>query len=46
MYYLWESVTGKPVSEAWIMRLQQAGMLLLLGLMGLALFNDLSRWMT
>lgn len=44
MYYLWESVTGKPVSEAWAMRLQQLSMLLLLGLMGLALFNDLSRW--
>lgn len=43
MYYLWEGVTGRPVSEVWLDRLQRLGLVLLVLLMGLALFNDISR---
>jgi regulator of sigma E protease len=40
MYYLWEGVTGKPVSDAWLERLQYAGMALLFAVMSIAVFND------
>jgi regulator of sigma E protease len=43
MYYLIEFVTGKPVSDSVQSIGQQLGMVLLLGLMGLALYNDLMR---
>jgi regulator of sigma E protease len=43
MYYLFEGVTGRPVSEVWLERLQRGGMALLLMLMSLALFNDVVR---
>jgi regulator of sigma E protease len=43
MYYLWEGVTGKPVSEAWLDKLQHGGMAVLMLMMFIALFNDLSR---
>ena len=43
MYYLWEGVTGKPVSEAWMERLQQGGIAVLMFMMSIALFNDISR---
>ncbi|BCO27997.1 regulator of sigma-E protease RseP [Rhodoferax lithotrophicus] len=43
MYYLWEGVTGKPVSEAWMERLQRGGMAVLMLMMLIALFNDISR---
>lgn len=43
MYYLWEFATGRPVSPQAALRLQQLGMLLLLGLMAVAFFNDISR---
>lgn len=43
MYYLWEAVTGRPVSDAWLERLQRGGMALLLAMMALALFNDMAR---
>ncbi len=43
MYYLWEGVTGRPVSEAWLDRLQRAGVLVLALMMSIALFNDLTR---
>ncbi len=43
MYYLFEGVTGRPVSELWLERLQRGGMALLLMLMSLALFNDVAR---
>ena len=45
MYYLWEAVTGRPVSDLWMDRLQRGGMVLLLGLMSLAVFNDVARLM-
>jgi regulator of sigma E protease len=43
MYYLWESLTGKPVSVAWQRGLQKVGLALLISIMTLAVFNDLTR---
>jgi regulator of sigma E protease len=43
MYYLWEAVTGRPVSEVWLERLQRAGVVVLALMMSIALFNDLTR---
>ena len=43
IYYLIESVTRRPVPEAVQIYGQQVGMFLLLGLMGLAIYNDLMR---
>ncbi|MCM2252164.1 MAG: RIP metalloprotease RseP [Ramlibacter sp.] len=43
MYYLWEAVTGRSVSDAWMERLQRGGVALLLVMMSIALFNDVTR---
>ena len=43
MYYLWEAVTGRSVSDAWMERLQRGGVAILLVMMSIALFNDVSR---
>jgi len=43
MYYLWESITGKPVSDTWMERLQRGGVAILLLMMSIALFNDITR---
>lgn len=43
MYYLWEGVTGRSVSEAWMERLQRGGVAILMALMAVALFNDVAR---
>jgi len=43
MYYLWEGLTGKSVSDAWMDRLQRGGVALLLVMMSIALFNDVNR---
>lgn len=43
MYYLWEGVTGRPVSDAWMERLQKGGVAVLMLMMSVALFNDISR---
>jgi regulator of sigma E protease len=43
MYYLWELVSGRAVSAAWMQRGQRLGVLLLVSLMALALSNDLAR---
>ena len=43
MYYLWEAVTGKAVSEAWLERLQRGGVAVLMAMMAVALFNDVTR---
>ncbi len=45
MYYLWEWVTGRGVSDAWMDRLQRGGVAILLGMMSVALFNDVSRYL-
>jgi regulator of sigma E protease len=43
MYYLWEGLTGRSVSDAWMERLQRGGVALLLVMMSIALFNDVTR---
>lgn len=43
MYYLWESVVGRPVSDVWEGRLQKVGFALLMVMMSVAVFNDISR---
>ncbi len=44
MYYLWEGVTGKSVSDAWMERLQRGGLVLLVMMMSVAFWNDGSRY--
>jgi regulator of sigma E protease len=43
MYYLFEGVTGRPVSDVWLKWLQRGGALVLLLLMSIALSNDVAR---
>ena len=43
MYYLFESLTGRPVSDLWLARLQRGGIAVLLLMMSVALFNDVAR---
>ncbi|HEY1090583.1 MAG TPA: RIP metalloprotease RseP [Burkholderiaceae bacterium] len=43
MYYLFEGVTGRPVSERWLERLQRGGVAVMLLMMSLALYNDFAR---
>ena len=43
MYYLFEAVTGRAVSEAWTARLQRGGVAILLMMTSLALYNDVAR---
>jgi regulator of sigma E protease len=43
MYYLWEGLTGRGVSELWMDRLQRGGLAVLLVMMSVALFNDVTR---
>ena len=43
MYYIFEAVTGRPVSDLWLARLQRGGVALLLMMMSVALFNDVAR---
>jgi regulator of sigma E protease len=43
MYYLWEGLTGKGVSEVWMERFQRSGVAVLLVMMSIAMFNDVTR---
>jgi len=43
MYYLIEGIKGSPVSESFQIIGQQVGLVLLLGLMGVAFYNDILR---
>jgi regulator of sigma E protease len=43
LYYLIEFISRKPVSETAQIVGQQIGLVILLGLMGLALYNDIMR---
>ena len=43
MYYLFEAVTGRPVSDLWLDRLQRGGVAIMLMMMSLALYNDVAR---
>jgi regulator of sigma E protease len=43
MYYLYEFLRGKPLPDAWMQALQKVGLAVVLLMMSLALFNDVSR---
>ena len=43
MYYIFEGVTGRAVSDLWLARLQRGGIAVLLLMMSVALFNDVAR---
>ncbi|MEY4882996.1 MAG: hypothetical protein RIS34_850 [Pseudomonadota bacterium] len=43
MYYLWEGVTGSAVSDIWMERLQRGGVVALMSMMLIAVFNDVTR---
>ncbi|MEF7616006.1 RIP metalloprotease RseP [Aquincola sp. MAHUQ-54] len=43
MYYLFEGLTGRPVSDLWLKWLQRGGAFIMLLLMSLALSNDVAR---
>ena len=43
MYYLWEALSGKPVSQSWTERLQKLGLVVLLMMMSVAIVNDVTR---
>jgi regulator of sigma E protease len=45
MYYLFEGLTGRPVSDLWLARLQRGGIAILLAMMSVALFNDVARYL-
>lgn len=45
MYYLFEGVTGRPISDAWLDRLQRGGVAIMLVMMSLALYNDVARFL-
>lgn len=46
MYYLWEGVTGRGISDVWMDRLQRGGVAVLMVMMSIALFNDVTRYVT
>ena len=46
MYYLWEGVTGRTISQAWMARLQRVGVAMLFVMMTVAIFNDISRFLS
>jgi len=43
MYYVFEAITGRPVSDLWLARLQRGGVAILLLVMSVALYNDVAR---
>ena len=43
MYYLWEGITGKAVPDAWMEKMQRGGVAVLMVMMSIAFFNDISR---
>jgi len=44
MYYLFEGLSGRPISERWHLQLQRAGILILMLMMAVALSNDVARF--
>jgi regulator of sigma E protease len=43
MYHAFEGLTGKPVPQLWLERLQRGGITILLLMMSVALYNDVAR---
>jgi regulator of sigma E protease len=45
MYHLFEAITGRPPSDVWLDRLQRVGAFVLFVLIGVALHNDVLRYL-
>ncbi|MEX8498961.1 RIP metalloprotease RseP [Leptothrix ochracea] len=45
VYYVVEAVMGRPMSPDWVERLQRGGVMLILAMMSIALYNDVARLM-
>ena len=45
MYHAFEAVTGKPVPDQWLERLQRGGVVVLVIMMSVALYNDVARFL-
>lgn len=45
VYYAVEAVMGRPISPDWMERLQRGGLVLILAMMSIALYNDVARLM-
>ena len=45
MYHLFEGLTGRPVPDEWLDRLQRGGFAIMLMMISLALYNDVARLM-
>jgi regulator of sigma E protease len=45
MYYLYEAITGHEPPSIWMDRFQRGGMTFLMGMMAIALFNDVARFL-
>ena len=43
MYYLYEGIAGRPVPDVWLDRFQSGGVAILMGMMFIALYNDVTR---
>jgi len=43
MYYFFEAVTGRPLSDVWLERLQRGGVAIMLMMTSLAFYNDVVR---
>lgn len=43
MYYLFEALSGRPIPDVWLERLQRGGVAVMLLMMSLALYNDFAR---
>ncbi|WP_424191477.1 RIP metalloprotease RseP [Ampullimonas aquatilis] len=43
LYYCVEILFGRPIPEIWLERFQRVGLVLILVMMGLAMFNDISK---
>lgn len=43
MYYLFEGVTGRPISDVWLDRLQFVGLAIIVLMTSIALYNDVAR---
>ena len=45
LYYLIEGAIGRPIPDVWIARLQRGGLMVILLMMSLALYNDVARYL-
>ncbi len=45
LYYLIEGVIGRPIPDVWLERLQRGGLVVIMLMMSLALYNDVARLM-